>query len=212
MKKRSILAVLLAAVMCVMSACGAKFDSGAYVKACLDAQFKGDYKEYVEVTESTEKEAKELYEEGLDELMASYSALSLSDEMNKKLRDAYADMLKAVKYSIKETKEEGDEIKVTVAVEPMKCFDTYEEDLMKIQEAFMNEWKEKAANGEKIPSEAELMELMAEKIHEDLVERVKNTEYGEEKTVDVEVTKDDKNVYTADEDDLSEVAEAAFGI
>lgn len=210
MKRKGLIAVMMAAVMCIMSACGAKFDSGAYVKACLDAQFKGEYEEYVKVTESTKEEAEKLYNDGLDGLMSSYSSLPLSDEMNQKLRSAYADMLKAAKYSVKESKGDGDEITVVVAVEPMKCFENYEEDLAELQKAFMAEWQEKITNGEAAPSEAELMEMMAGKVCEDLVERVKNTEYGEEQTVEVEVKKDSKNVYTVDEDDLTEVAEAAF--
>lgn len=210
MKKKSLLAILMAAVMCIMSACGSKFDSGAYVKACLDAQFKGEYEEYVKVTESTKEEAEKLYKDGLDNLMASYAALPLSEEMNQKLRGAYADMLKAAKYSIKESKGEGDELTVVVSVEPMKCFEKYEEDLAEIQKAFMAEWQEKAMNGEEVPSEAELMELMAGKVYEDLVERVKNTEYGEAQTIEVKVKKDSKNVYKVDEKDLTKVAEAAF--
>lgn len=211
-KRKSIIAILLAAVICLMGACGEKFDAGAYVKACLDAQFKGEYDEYIKMTDSTKADAEKLYKDGLDELMSGYESLALSDELNQKFRDAYAGMLKAAKYSIKETKEKGDDIVVVVAVKPMKCFETYEEDLTKIQEDFIADWQTKALNGEQVPDEAALMEQIAQKIYEDLVHRTQNTEYDAEKTVDVRVTLDSKKVHTVNEDDLAKVAEAAFSL
>lgn len=209
MKKRSILAVLLAMIMCVMGACGEKFDSKAYVKSCLDAQFKGEYDEYIKITESKKEEAEKLYTDGLDTLMSSYSVLPISDEMNKKLRDAYADMLKAANYTVKEEKKDGDNITVTVGIKPMKCFENYEADLKKLQDEFTADIQKKVNAGEKVPSESELMEQMAGIVCDDLIERVKTTEYGEEQIIEVKVKKDKDNVYTVDENDLAKVAEAA---
>lgn len=212
-KRKSIIAILLVFIMGIMSACGGeKFDAGAYVKSCLDAQFKGEYKEYMEFTESSQKEAEQLYKEGLDELMADYEELALSDELNQKFRDAYADMLKAAKYSVKEAVEEKGEYTVKVAVQPMKCFDTYDDDLEKLQEDFIAEWEEKALNGVEIPSEEVLMEQMAGKVYEDLVQRVQNSEFDKEVIVEVEVKKDKDGVYHVDEEDLEEVVEKAFAM
>lgn len=212
MKKRSIAAILLVFVLCMLSACGTKFDSGAYVKACLDAQFKGEFEEYMKYTNSEKEEAEKLYNDGLDLLMASYEELPLSEELKDKLREAYADMLKSAKYEIKETQEEKGDFTVKVAVQPMKCFETYEEDLLELQTEFMNEWQKKVEKGEKLPSEEELMELMAEKVYLDLVERIKGSEFGEEVLIDVEVKKDNNKQYTVNEDDLSKIAEAAFNL
>lgn len=211
MRTKSLIAIMLTAVMFVLGACG-KFDCGAYVKACLDSQFKGEYEEYVKLTKSTKEEAEKLYNDGLDSFMAEYEALSLSDDIKGKLRQAYADLLKSAKYAVKETKEEGKTTIVVVEIEPMTCFETYEEDLTEIQSQYLADLQAKVDAGEEVPDQATMMEQMAQLIYDDLVARVSTIEYGEKITMDVRVTKGSDNVYTASETDLAAVAEAAFGM
>ena len=144
--------------------------------------------------------------------MAEYEALSLSDDIKGKLRQAYADLLKSAKYAVKETKEEGKTTIVVVEIEPMTCFETYEEDLTEIQSQYLADLQAKVDAGEEVPDQATMMEQMAQLIYDDLVARVSTIEYGEKITMDVRVTKGSDNVYTASETDLAAVAEAAFGM
>lgn len=212
MKKKSLIAILMIAIVCIMGACGEKFDASAYVKSCLDAQFKGEFEEYVKLTVSTKEEAEDMYNEGLDKFMEEYEGLPLTDELYQNFRNAYADMLKAAKYSVKEATEKDGTYIVSVVVNPMKCFETYDEDLDRLQEEFIAEIQEKVDSGEEIPSDEELQQLMAEKVYEDLVQRVQNSEFGEETTVEVHVAKDKDGVYVANEKDLEEMAKVAFDI
>lgn len=211
-KKKSIVAIMMVVVMCVLSACGTKFDAKAYVKACLDVQFKGEYDEYMKLTESSKVDSEKLYNEGINVFMKGYESLSLPDELENKFRDAYKKMLKSAKYSVKEAKEIDDGFVVTVAVQPMKCFENYEADLQKLQQKFLTDIQAQVQKEGKVPSEREIMEQMAEVVYQDLEERVSKCEYDKEETVEVKVKKDSNKRYTADETDLSKIAEKALGV
>lgn len=212
MKKKSIVAVLMVMVMCVLSACGTKFDAKEYVDACLDVQFKGEYEQYMKMTKASKEDAQKLYKDGIDSFMKGYDQLSLPDELNNKFRDAYKKMLKSAKYTVKDAKETDNGFKVSVTVKPMKCFENYEADLRKMQEKFLKDFQEKFAKDGKIPSKEEIAKQMAEIIYKDLEERISNCEYGEEETFDVAVEKENDKTYTANEADLGEIAKAALGV
>ena len=63
MRKRGVLAAMLTGVMLVLCGCGGMTTDEAkdYVKSALDAGYKAEFKEYAEITDSTEKEAKKEY-------------------------------------------------------------------------------------------------------------------------------------------------------
>ena len=70
MRKKGLLAALVILAMMVLSGCGMSAeDAQSYAKSVLDANYKGEFKDYVEWTKSSEKEAKELYEENIDTTM-----------------------------------------------------------------------------------------------------------------------------------------------
>ena len=211
-KKKSIVAIMLVVVMCMLSACTTKFDAKAYVKSCLDVQFKGEYDEYMKLTESSKADSEKLYKEGIDAFMEGYEELSLPDELENKFRETYKKMLKSAKYSVKEAKETDDGFVVKVAVQPMKCFENYEADLQKLQQKFLTDIQAQVQKEGKIPSEQEIMEQMAQIVYKDLEERVSKCEYGKEETVGVKVKKDGSKKYTANESDLGKVAEKALGV
>ena len=75
MRKRGVLAAMLTGVMLVLCGCGGMTTDEAkdYVKSALDAGYKAEFKEYAEITDSTEKEAKKEYETNLDKDGAYYS-------------------------------------------------------------------------------------------------------------------------------------------
>lgn len=211
-KKKSIVAIMMVVVMCMLSACGTKFDAKAYVKSCLDVQFKGEFEEYMKLTESSKEESEKLYNDGIDTFMAGYEALSLPEELENKFREAYKKMLKSAKYSVKEAKETDNGFVVKVAVQPMKCFENYEADLQELQQKFLTDFQAKVQKEGKMPSEQEIMQQMAELVYQDLEGRIFTCEYGDEETVEVEVKKDGDKKYTANEDDLGKVAEKALGV
>ncbi|MFR3391478.1 MAG: hypothetical protein ACLTT1_13425 [[Clostridium] scindens] len=61
MRKKGLLAALVILAMMVLSGCGMSAeDAQSYAKSVLDANYKGEFKDYVEWTKSSEKEPKEL--------------------------------------------------------------------------------------------------------------------------------------------------------
>ncbi len=211
MRTKSLIAIMLTAVMFVLGACG-KFDCGAYVKATLDSHLKGEHDEYIKLTKSKKEEAEKIYNEEIDSFVELYESLSLSDDNKEKFRKVFVDLLKSAKYTIKETKEDGKTTIVVVEVEPMTCFDSFQESLTEIQKQYATELQEKVAAGEEVPTEEEILEHLTQLFYDDLAARVSNIEYGEKVTMDVKVTKGSDNVYAASETDIAAVAEAAFGM
>ena len=70
--KCGILALLAAVSMAVLTGCGGGMtadDAKEYAQAVLDASYKGEFDSYMELTDSTEEEAREMYEGNVDTTM-----------------------------------------------------------------------------------------------------------------------------------------------
>ena len=113
MRKRGVLAAMLTGVMLVLCGCGGMTTDEAkdYVKSALDAGYKAEFKEYAEITDSTEKEAKKEYETNLDNSMkeAGFNETGVSDELKANYRKLFEKMLKSANYKVGEVKEAGDD-------------------------------------------------------------------------------------------------------
>lgn len=96
MRKRGVLAAMLTGVMLVLCGCGGMTTDEAkdYVKSALDAGYKAEFKEYAEITDSTEKEAKKEYETNLDNSMkeAGFDETGVSDELKANYRKLFEKM------------------------------------------------------------------------------------------------------------------------
>ena len=108
MRKRGVLAAMLTGVMLVLCGCGGMTTDEAkdYVKSALDAGYKAEFKEYAEITDSTEKEAKKEYETNLDNSMkeAGFDETGVSDELKANYRKLFEKMLKSANYKVGEAK------------------------------------------------------------------------------------------------------------
>ena len=131
-----------------------------YVKSALDAGYKAEFKEYAEITDSTEKEAKKEYETNLDNSMkeAGFDETGVSDELKANYRKLFEKMLKSANYKVGEVKEAGDdEFKVSVEVQPFTAFSTVSEEL--------DNWvTDTYSNIEYVPSDEELNEAIMKKM------------------------------------------------
>lgn len=164
MRKRGVLAAMLTGVMLVLCGCGGMTTDEAkdYVKSALDAGYKAEFKEYAEITDSTEKEAKKEYETNLDNSMkeAGFDETGVSDELKANYRKLFEKMLKSANYKVGEVKEAGDdEFKVSVEVQPFTAFSTVSEEL--------DNWvTDTYSNIEYVPSDEELNEAIMKKMYE----------------------------------------------
>ena len=208
MKKRSVISLLLAAMMALgmlLTGCGAQFDASAYVQALLDNSYKNDPSGIVEQEMGTEEEANALYEEGLDTEMESLtSGITISDELKAEYRAVFADMFAKAKYTVGESEKlEDGSYEVTVKYETMKIFEpamtTYEESLAQLQE----EW---SVN---VPSDEEMYEQIYGLLKDCISEELPNAEYGAEESMIVRVEIVD-NMYSPNQEDLLNLELALF--
>ena len=160
MRKKGLLAALVILAMMVLSGCGMSAeDAQSYAKSVLDANYKGEFKDYVEWTKSSEKEAKELYEENIDTTMkeSGLNDLGLSEELSANYRQMFVDMVKQAKYEVGEAKEADDDAyAIEITVEPFTGFDG-------IQDEVTAKVTEEVRNMEEIPSEEQINETLLSK-------------------------------------------------
>ena len=113
MKKKCMLTLILSVAVMLLGGCGSMSaeDATLYTQSILDASYKGEFKEYIEQTESTEEEAQEIYDASLDVIMAEsgFEELGISDELEANYRQLFQDMLQSAKYEVGEAKEEEDD-------------------------------------------------------------------------------------------------------
>ena len=208
MRKRGVLAAMLTGVMLVLCGCGGMPTDEAkdYVKSALDAGYKAEFKEYSEITDSTEKEAKKEYETNLDNSMkeAGFDETGVSDELKANYRKLFEKMLKSANYKVGEVKEAGDdEFKVSVEVQPFTAFSTVSEEL--------DNWvTDTYSNIEYVPSDEELNEAIMKKMYELMDEKMNNPTYGDKTTVTVNVKVDKDGAYYIPQKDLTAVDDALF--
>ncbi len=208
MRKRGVLAAMLTGVMLVLCGCGGMTTDEAkdYVKSALDAGYKAEFKEYAEITDPTEKEAKKEYETNLDNSMkeAGFNETGVSDELKANYRKLFEKMLKSANYKVGEVKEAGDdEFKVSVEVQPFTAFSTVSEEL--------DNWvTDTYSNIEYVPSDEELNEAIMKKMYELMDEKMNNPTYGDKTTVTVNVKVDKDGAYYIPQKDLTAVDDALF--
>ena len=195
MRKRGVLAAMLTGVMLVLCGCGGMTTDEAkdYVKSALDAGYKAEFKEYAEITDSTEKEAKKEYETNLDNSMkeAGFNETGVSDELKANYRKLFEKMLKSANYKVGEVKEAGD-------------------DEFKVSEELDNWVTDTYSNIEYVPSDEELNEAIMKKMYELMDEKMNNPTYGDKTTVTVNVKVDKDGAYYIPQKDLTAVDDALF--
>lgn len=200
--------------VCVLLAgCGKKFDASGYTKAVLDVSYKNEIQKYVELTGADEKEADKIFEDNLqnnmDIMLQEFSGYELPDELEEKYRVLFQDMMKKVKYTVSEAKEDDNKnFTVDVTVEPMLIFtETYAE-FQKQSEEYARQVSNEVMNGASMPSDQEMQNHVFEIYHTILRNYLDNgMKYGNPETVTVHVIKNEKNVYHISQEDITKLDE-----
>lgn len=199
--------ILLVASLFLFSACGARaYDASGYVKSMLDSQTRGEFDQYVKLTDSTKEEAQELYDENIEVQMDSMEEYGLSDELMEKYRELFKNMFKQSKYTVGEAKKgDDDSFTVPVEVEKFQLFEGLDEELDTYQEELETELTNQMIETGVFPEQEEIMEKVFQHLYDLLNERVENPTYGEKATVEVKVSKNGDDIYEADESDMEEI-------
>ena len=202
-----VLALVLMISAWALAGCGGMSEDEAkeYAQAVLDASYKGEFDSYMELTDSTEEEAREMYEGNMDATMAAvgFEELGASQEMQADYRQLFLDMAKLAKYSLGDVTEMENGFEIQVTVEPFIGLDGLETELTDAVMAQLTE------SGE-IPDDDELNQMTMETMYDLMQDRLEEPEYGEAESMTIRVTADADNVYSIPEEDTTALDNALF--
>ena len=200
--------VLLLSLAAMLAGCGGGMtaeDAKEYVQAVLDASYKGEFDSYMELTDSTEEEARSMYEGNVEATMATvgFEEMGISEDMQADYRQLFLDLAKQAKYTLGEATEIENGYEIEVTIEPFIGMNDLENELTNIL------MQDLAAAAE-IPTEEELNQMTMQTLYDLLSEKVASPEYGEAQTMTVRVTADSDNVYSIPEEDTTALDSAMF--
>nr|WP_106788109.1 hypothetical protein [Massilistercora timonensis] len=202
-----VFALVLVISAWALAGCGGMSEDEAkeYAQAVLDASYKGEFDSYMELTDSTEEEAREMYEGNMDATMAAvgFEEMGVSQELQADYRQLFLDMAKLAKYSLGEATEIEDGFEIQVTVEPFVGLNGLETELTDAVMAQLTE------SGE-IPDDDEINQMTMETMYDLMRDRLEAPEYGEAETMTIRVTADSDNVYSIPEEDTTALDNALF--
>ena len=214
--KKTIFCKTIITFVCIlmMSACGLFFNPSTYVKAALDALYKGELEQYSNVTSTPISQAQSQYEAGYksqaDVLATVYGftdkngIINMSDQIRAQVEDLCKELYGQIEYKINEKYEKTkSEYKVEVKVTPIT---TLKDNMMAINE-FVENYNANIIAGkynDEIVYSQDMIDLEYEQGILDILKNViNNPTYGQPQTIFVRVMCDvDRNSYYINTDDL----------
>ena len=187
-----------------ISACSKQpdFDAKSYVQSSLDAYYHGEYKDYANLLELSEKDAKKEIEEDFNESIQQQFASSdnITEEEIAAYTEKMAEVKKLAKYKVQvEKKDEDGNYTVSVKVEPSDVFQTLQQSSAEVS-------KEKIAQGMKETDPGVFASVLTESVQKSIDEN----SYGEPVTVTVKVEKNHSETYELSETERSKLETAMF--
>lgn len=197
--KRIVLAGMIAAFILGLAGCG-KFDPVVYTKACMDAMYKHDYKEYAKQIDVSEEDAKEDLETKFEKnVLAGFGEFTMPDEDKERYISLMKKLYAKAKYEVGEAEKKGDGYTVAITVEPIDALKVYSEGLQdKIQADI---------DGGTL-SEDNVMSMACDYMEE----CIDNASYGEPEVIEVEIRKDSSGVWQFSDTEVEKVEESLFQI
>ena len=204
MKRYKKIIILAVGNLLVLSACSRQpdLDAKSYVQSSLDAYYHGDYKDYANLLEISEKDAKKEIEEDFNESIQQQ--FDDSDNITDKGIADYAKKLvevkKLAKYKVQdEKKDEDGNYTVSVKVEPSDVFQTLQQSSAEVS-------KEKIVQGMKETDPGVFASVLTESVQKS----IDKNSYGDSVTVTVKVEKNHSGTYEMSETEGSKLETAMF--
>ena len=190
--------------MFILSACSKQpdFDAKFYVQGSLDAYYHGDYKDYADLLEISEKDAKKEIEEDFNESIQQQfnDSDNITEEEIAAYTEKMAEVKKLAKYKVQdEKKDEDGNYTVSVKVEPSDVFQTLQQSSAEVS-------KEKIAQGMKETDPGVFASVLTESVQKSIDKK----SYGEPVSVTVKVEKNHSGTYELSETERSKLETAMF--
>lgn len=132
------------------------------------------------------------------------------------LNDAFTEFIKSVmqktKYTVKEAREDGDDIIVDVEVEPIMVFEGSQELLEESINEYVAEMQENVNNGAEVPTEDEIMLEVYTRFIDILNENLETAGYAEKTVISTKIIKNSDGEYEIDEDSFVELGAALIDL
>lgn len=210
-QKHSFLLILTFMLGCMLTGC-TNFDASAYIKACLDANTKGEFEAYAEITNSSVEEIENIYNQNIETELSYLQGYNMSDEQMEAFRSLFIDMYKSFKYEVGEAVK-NDDGSYTVPVTSYKLY--IFKDIMSEGEAYLTEYAESEVNAGRTPSQAELEEKAMTFMYDSMKANLDALEYAEPATVNVTVSpskQDSQTIYTISTTELQSLLQTFIDI
>ena len=128
--KAMVMAVLLVGCTALLAGCSRGMTAQgatAYVKSVLDASYKGEFDQYLKITDSTKEEAETMYEDGMNTVVESFKieGYDIPEELVDKYYELSVELYKSAKYEVGEAKKYDDGYIVEVSVSPFTLMETF---------------------------------------------------------------------------------------
>ena len=205
MKKKKRLIMCLVGLLCLgcILSCSKQpdFDAKSYVQSSLDAYYHGDYKDYANLLEISEKDAKKEIEEDFNESIQQQfdDSDNITDKGIADYAEKLAEVKKLAKYKVQDVKEEDGVYTVSVQVEPSDVFQTLQQSSAEVS-------KEKIAQGMKETDPGVFASVLTESVQKS----IDKNSYGDPVTVTVKVEKNHSGTYELSETERSKLETAMF--
>ena len=180
--KHILVAILGMIVGIAILACSKQpdFDAKSYVQSSLDAYYHGEYKDYANLLEISEKDAKKEIEEDFNESIQQQfdDSDNITDKGIADYTEKLTEVKKLAKYKVQDVKEEDGVYTVSVQVEPSNVFQTLQQSSAEVS-------KEKIAQGMKETDPGVFASVLTESVQKS----IDKNSYGAPVTVTVKVEK-----------------------
>jgi len=197
------ISIMIAMCAVILSACSKQpdFDAKSYVQSSLDAYYHGEYKDYANLLELSEKDAKKEIEEDFNESIQKQfdDSDNITDKGIADYTEKLTEVKKLAKYKVQDVKEEDGVYTVSVQVEPSNVFQTLQQSSAEVS-------KEKIAQGMKETDPGVFASVLTESVQKSIDEN----SYGEPVTVTVKVEKNHSETYELSETERSKLETAMF--
>lgn len=205
MKRKKIIAVILACMVCLsFAACGGKKTKKyqKYVNDLITANYLGATDDYIEATGANKSDAEEMYENNklrLAGALESYYGLNINsdDELFDDLKELAGIIYGAAKYSAGEPVKKGGSYQIDVTVYPIDILNQTDEEV----KAYVDSFNERVSAGEFNNYEKETYEHeFAEGIVDILKTAVKDMKYADPQTITVTIIVEGDTFYISNDD------------
>ncbi|MGN0631096.1 MAG: hypothetical protein ACI4JN_07195 [Ruminococcus sp.] len=219
----SVLALSMTAGMVLTGCSGVdKNFSSDYVVGIMDASYKGEFKTYMAITESTEEEAKELYDSTVKyytESIAMYCEI-YTEDISEEIYDEYTsfteELLSKAKYTVSSAENGKESCYIKVSIKPINILEQVNDEIEACVDEYNATFEQMSEEELAAVSDEEFREYedeYARNVLEVLKKGSENLEYKDSLDFTMEILIDDDGLYApANEDDWNTIDDYVMGL